>query len=250
MTDILVTQSGRVTEITINRADKRNALTHAMYRTLSDALHSAATDAQVRCVIITGVEDVFSAGNDLDDFTSGMPAGKPPVLDFLDALVSFEKPLIAAVNGIAVGIGLTMLLHCDLVFAAENATLRAPFAQVGLVPEAGSSMLLPRAVGMAWAGEIFLAGRELSALQARDIGLLTRVLAPAQLLPEARTVAAEIAALAPDAVRHSKALMRQGKEALIAHMRTETKLFAGQLASDEFRVSVKAYLRGQRPNFD
>ena len=162
MTELVkIERDARVLSITLNRADKKNALTHAMYVAMADALELAHDDAQIRCVIISGAGDTFTAGNDLGDFAAGLPEGKAPVRRFLETILGCDKPIMAAVNGPAVGLGLTMLLHCDLAYASETATFRAPFPHIGVVPEAGSSLLLPAAVGIAWANDIFIAGRVL-----------------------------------------------------------------------------------------
>lgn len=236
----------RVLVIRFNRPDSLNALTHAMYSAAADGLERAASDAAIRAVVITAHGDAFTAGNDLNDFARPMPKGKLPVMRFLEALRDAPKPVIAAVNGQAIGIGLTMLLHCDLAFAADTATFRAPFPQVGVVPEAGSSLLLPRALGMAWANDILLAGRTLSAEEALMAGLISRVYAAEDLWPSTLETATAIAGQAPNATRKTKELIRAGRDAIAEQMARESVHFAAQLESPEFAESVAA-IKEKRP---
>ena len=176
MTDLMnISRNERVLTLEMNRPEKKNALTHAMYAAMADAIRDAQTDSKTGAVLICAAGDFFTAGNDLADFQSGMPSGKPPVIHFLEAIRDAEKPLFAAVNGPAVGIGLTMLLHCDLSFAAKSATFSAPFTKVGLVPEAASSLLLPQTVGLAMANDILLTGRTITADEALSCGLISRI---------------------------------------------------------------------------
>lgn len=240
----------RVLVLTLHRPDRLNALNHAMYTALADGLEEAAGDAQLRAVVITGRGDYFTAGNDLEDFSRGMPKGKPPVMRFLEALRDAPKPVIAAVNGPAIGVGLTMLLHGDLTFASDAATFRAPFPQVGVVPEAGSSLLLPRAVGLAMANDILLAGRTLDATEALAAGLVSRVYPPEDLLPKTLKTAALIAGQAPEATRKSKALIRGDRDAIAEQMKREGVDFFEQLQSAEFAESVAAIREKRPPRFD
>ena len=247
---ICVERDGRVLTIVINRPDKRNALTHAMYAAIADALQLAHEDPQVRCVIVTGAGDSFTAGNDLGDFAAGLPDAKPPVIRFLEHIINCDKPVMAAVNGPAVGVGLTMLLHSDLVYASETATFRAPFPHLGVVPEAGSSLLLPMAVGAAWANDIFIAGRVLNAAEALSAGLVSRVFPPASLMDECRKIAARVAAQAPNAMRETKRLIRSNRQAVFERMATESAIFNAQLKSPEFAVAAAAYMQRRLPEFD
>ena len=250
MTDLVKTGvANRVMTITFNRPAQLNALSHEMYAAVADALAEADNNTQIRAVVITGAGEAFTAGNDLEDFAKPFPQGKAPVTRFLENIRDAQKPVIAAVNGPSVGVGLTMLLHCDLAFASETATLSAPFAHVGLVPEAGSSMLLPLALGNAWANDILLAGRVLSAQEALQAGLVSRVFAADALLAETTIVAEEIATLAPNAVRKSKSLIRANREQIAQRMQEEAVLFGEQLQSVEFGESVKAVMSGQARNF-
>lgn len=251
MTNLVKTErEGRVLSIIMNRADKKNALTHEMYGAMADALQLAEDDAQIRCVIITGEGDTFTAGNDLGDFAAGLPEGKPPVARFLESILNCDKPVMAAVNGPAVGVGLTMLLHCDLSYASETATFRAPFPHLGVVPEAGSSLLLPASIGTAWANDVFIAGRVLNASDALAAGLISRVFSAAALLPECKSIAARIAAQAPNAMRGTKRLVRSNRRAITERMQKEGALFAEQLKSPEFMEAAMAYMQRRLPDFE
>ena len=242
-------QDGYVLTLTIARPERKNALTQAMYGALADALVAADSDPSIRVTIITGEGDMFTAGNDLGDFSSGMPAGKPPVQRFLEAIRDLQKPLLAAVNGPAIGVGLTMLLHCDIAYASETANFRAPFTQLGLVPEAGSSLLLPATVGNSMANEILLAGRILSAAEALDCGLVSRVVPAADLHAAITACASAIAASAPTAIRQSKRLIRLNKKAIRDQMAAESIVFADQLKSREFREAATAFAEKRKPVF-
>lgn len=244
---VAISTADRVTTITLQRPDKKNAITQEMYGVMADALVAYAGDDAVRALVITGTGDYFTSGNDLQDFARGGDGGEPPVKRFLEAIAGCPKPVIAAVNGSAIGVGLTMLLHCDLVFAAEGALLSAPFVKLGLVPEAASSMLLPRAVGMAVANDIFMTGRALTASEALTFGLVARVL-PADEFPQAVAALAKVvAASAPNAAKHTKALVRGEAEPVGARMIREGALFASQLASPEFAESVAAMMQKRVP---
>ena len=247
-----ITQSleNRVLTLTINRPERKNALTQAMYAALADAINGANGDKAIRAIIITGQGELFTAGNDLTDFAGNMNDGEPPVARFLAAIRDAEKPLIAAVNGPAIGVGLTMLLHCDIAYAADTADFRAPFTALGLVPEAGSSLLLPLTVGNSMANDILLAGRVLTAEEALASGLVSRVLPAAELLSAAQKTAAAIAASAPTAMRRSKALIRANRDAVKARMDAEGKIFGEQLKSPEFAEAAAAFAQKRKPVFE
>lgn len=251
MTNLVKTErDGRVLTITMNRAGKKNALNHDMYAAMADALTLAHEGADLRCVIITGAGDSFTSGNDLGDFAAGLPEGTPPVVRFLEAIVNCDKPVMAAVNGPAVGVGLTMLLHSDLVYASEAATFRAPFPHVGVTPEAGSSLLLPMTVGNAWANDIFIAGRVLTAAEALSAGLISRVFPAASLMDECRKIAVSVAAQAPNAMRETKRLIRSNRAAIFERMQREGAIFNAQLNSPEFVTAAMAYMQRRLPEFD
>jgi enoyl-CoA hydratase/carnithine racemase len=245
--DIAIGHDDGILRITMARPQKKNALTHAMYAAMVDALQEADSSNSVRVILITGTGDAFTAGNDLGDFLSPPPGdGESPVQRFLAAISTVGKPVIAAVNGLAVGIGTTLLLHCDLVYAARSATFSAPFVNLALVPEAASSLLLPRRIGHAKAAELFLLGGRMDAAQAEASGLVTAVFADDQLLTEVMERARALAAKAPSAVRATKALMRRGEEPVADRMRAESAQFARQLQSAELREAVQAF-REKRP---
>lgn len=249
MTDhIQITTQDRVTLLRISRPEKKNAITQDMYAAMAEAIESYDKSDDARAFIITGGGDMFTAGNDLQDFsTDDADDAEPPVARFLRAVRDCEKPLIAAVNGPAIGVGLTMLLHCDLVYAAQSATFGAPFVKLGLVPEAASSLLLPAAVGMAVANDILLAGRTLTAEEAVSFGLVARVFADDELAGAVRKIGQHVAASAPNAVKFSKQLIRGDRAEIERQMESEAKLFVAQLKSAEFLESVSAMMQKRQP---
>lgn len=248
--DILTKIEDRVLTITFNRTDKKNAITAAMYQKMADAMADANTNDDVRAVLFTANGDAFTAGNDLMDFRDNPPlTPDAPVSQFLKQLAIAEKPLIAAVSGIAVGVGFTMLLHCDLVYLSETAQLSAPFVDLALVPEAASSLLLPARIGHAKAAEVFMLGKRMSAAEADAHGVATAVFGADVLLGEARKAAALIAKRAPAAIKHTKRLMRGDKEAIIDRMALESKAFGAQLLSPELGEAVMAFTQKREPNF-
>ena len=245
---IRITTQDRITTLTIDRQDKKNAITQVMYAAMADALNEYGETDNARAFVITGAGDMFTAGNDLQDFATGpRDHDTPPVLRFLAAIRDCPKPVIAAVNGPGIGIGLTMLLHCDLVYAGESATLSAPFVKLGLVPEAASSLLLPAQVGMAVANDLLLTGRTMPADEALRVGLVARIFPDADLIPETMKIAAGVAASAPTALVQSKALIRNQKERIAEVMQTEGKIFAAQLKSPDFAESVAAMMQKRAP---
>ena len=246
MTDpVIVNDDGPIRLVRMKRPDKKNALTHAMYERITNALNSANTSDAIRCVVIAGVPGAFTAGNDLQDFlalatsTEGLAR---PVRDFLPALVHCQKPLVAAVSGVAVGIGTTMLFHCDHVVAGQDARFVTPFTSLGLIPEAASSLIAPRVMGHARAFALLAMGRPLDAAQARDAGLVNTVVAPDQVDAEAIKAAKEIAALPPGAVATARRLMKGSPDALIARIDEEAELFKTRLKSPEARAAFEAFL--------
>ncbi|ACT60526.1 enoyl-CoA hydratase/isomerase family protein [Hirschia baltica] len=245
---IVVTQNEMVTTLTITRQDKKNAITKGMYSAMADAILAYGEDKTSRAFVITGAGDMFTSGNDISDFTTDLVGSeKPPVVRFLDALRDCPKPIIAAVNAHAIGIGLTMLLHCDLVYAHESATFGAPFVKLGVVPEAASSMLLPEAVGMAVANDILLAGRTLNAQEALDFGLISRVFSDTDFKPSIEALAHSIAGSAPESMRKSKDLIRNYRGNMTDHMNAEFSDFADQLKSPEFAESIAAKMQKRKP---
>ncbi|MFQ5666124.1 MAG: enoyl-CoA hydratase/isomerase family protein [Candidatus Binatia bacterium] len=236
------TQDG-VVVLTLNRPARRNAFNDQQYDDLRDALGAAQDDERVRVALITGAPGAFSAGQDIGEMGSGR-AFTP----FVDQLSSFDKPLVAAVNGVGVGIGLTMLPHCDVVYVGESARLRAPFVSLGLVCEAGSSVLLPMLIGPQRAAEVLLTARWISAVEAVEIGLAARVVPDAQLLPTALATAKEIAAQPPAAVRHTKQLLLAARaDALRAARAREDVAQASRLGSPENLAAIRAFQEKRRP---
>ena len=248
------TRSG-VTVLTLHRPRQRNAFDARMYGELAAALDAARDDPHVRVVVVTGSEGAFSAGQDLAEMgrlaerppASGEPSGFPRLLD---ALVAFDKPLLAAVNGVGVGLGFTMLLHCDLVYMAEDARLRLPFVTLGVVPEAASSVLLPAVVGHQAAADLVFTGAWLDAARAAALGLAFRVCPAASLLETVRAKAEEIAAGPLDALRRSKRLLRATRNDDVRGARArEDAAFAACIGSPENREAITAFLEKRAPNF-
>jgi enoyl-CoA hydratase/carnithine racemase len=233
MTEITTTRHGQTLEISFNRPDKMNAITRAMYAGLASNLNEAAGDFGVRCVVITSQGDHFTSGNDIGDFMSNPPTeSDSDVAKFLGALLEFPKPLLAAVKGNAIGVGTTMLLHCDVVVAGPTAKFSMPFTSLGLVPEAGSSMLFPQLVGHQRAAKIFLTGESFSASDAQEMGLVGEIADDPR--NKALEIAEKIAQQPPQAVINTKALMKAGKhDATAAVMRAEFEIFALALQSEE-----------------
>ncbi|MEX1257604.1 MAG: enoyl-CoA hydratase [Gemmatimonadota bacterium] len=241
---VLVERQGAVLDVRLNRPEKRNALTVEMYAALADALEGAERDPELRVVLLSGEGPAFSAGNDLKDFLARPPHPESaPTNRFLESLATGTKPIVAAVHGFAVGIGTTLLLHCDLVYAAEETRFHLPFVPLGLVPEAGSSLLLPERIGPARAAEMLLLAEPLTAEAALDAGLVTRVFPAASLLEEARRLAERLAALPPEAVRETRALLRSGRDVVRHRMRLEARVFGERLRSEEARRAMEAFFQ-------
>lgn len=233
---------GAILTLTLNRTEKQNAITREMYAFLADALKEAAGDFGVRCVVITHEGSHFTAGNDLYDFLNAPPLEPgSPVMNFLEQIHNFPKPLLAAVSGNAVGIGTTMLMHCDVVVASDNAKFSMPFVNLGLVPEAGSSILFPRLAGYQRASQVFLTGESFDSEYAKEIGLIAQVVQD----PKAKVneYANKIAAQPPNAVLQTKALLKSDlHEKVSAVMRAEGELFQMALQSDEAREAFMNFL--------
>jgi enoyl-CoA hydratase/carnithine racemase len=246
MAEIDVSKDGGVLVVTINRPQKKNALTFAMYGALEQALRTP--DPDVRVILLTGAGETFTAGNDVKDFlgvatSGGAQFGELPQARFLDALVSNTRPLVAAVHGAAIGVGATMLLHCDLVYASETARLEMPFVSLGLVPEAASSLLLPERVGHAVAAELLLLGTPVDARRAKELRLVNEVVASGELLAFARAKAQALAAKPPEALRVARELIRgQTRAPVMERIRVEGERFAERLASAEAREAFAAFL--------
>jgi enoyl-CoA hydratase/carnithine racemase len=249
---VLVEKSEKLLVLTLNRPDKKNALTRAMYKTLATEITSADTDPTIRCILILANGDMFTAGNDLADFAAiGSAAAAPKPEDgnpLLPALARARTPIVAAVNGRAVGVGVTMLLHCDMVYVADDALLITPFVNLALVPEAGSSLLMPLRIGHARAFEMFVLGEPVNAEKAVSWGIANRSVPLSDLHSVARTTAIAIAARAPAAVLATKSLMRD-ETALLARMGEETAHFVRQLKSAEFKEAFTAFSERRAPDF-
>lgn len=227
--------------ITLDRPEKKNALTGSMYAAMADALNTAHDDG-VGAVLLTASGETFTAGNDLRDFLERPPTDESaPVFRFLLALAQTDVPIVAAVRGAAVGVGTTMLLHCDLVFAAPSARFRVPFVDLALVPEAASSVLLPRLLGRARTGAALYLGETIDADAAQASGLVTRVVDDEALDAEAQRAAEAIAAKPQGAVRATKRLVNHDREAIVQAIRREAAVFSERLVSDEARATMAAF---------
>jgi enoyl-CoA hydratase/carnithine racemase len=249
--NIVATTDGSVLSLEIRRPDKKNALTVAMYQALTRALAAAERSADVRVVLLHGQPDVFTSGNDLKDFLQEPALSDDhPAYRFVRAISAFSKPIVAAANGACIGVGATLLLHCDLVYAGQGASFALPFVNLGLCPEAGSSLLLPLAAGHARAAELLLLGEAFGVAQAAACGMVSAVLPDAEVLPHARAQARKLAQKPPAALRASKALMRQGFAAQVADaIRTECGQFQKQLQSQEAKEAFSAFLEKRPPDF-
>ena len=249
--DVLISKANGILTITFNRPDKKNAITAAMYQTMADALKDAECDAGVRAILFTGKSEIFTAGNDLDDFLKNPPQStKSPVYQFIQNLSHATKPVIAAVSGLAVGIGTTLLLHCDFVYAADNARFSMPFAKLGLCPEFASSLLLPQIVGYQRAAEKLMLGEAFSAQEACAMGFVNKVLPPAEVLAFAQAQAAKLVALPTSSLRATKRLMK-GKQiaAVEAKIKEESVLFSEMLLSREAKEAFTAFFEKRKPDF-
>ena len=244
-----------VCTIEIARPEKKNALTVAMYQAMSDALHAAREDKAVRAVLITGQPGIFTSGNDIEDFMSRPPGQgsdgmDSPVFLFMRALLECDKPVVAAVTGAAIGIGTTLLLHCDFVYVSDEARLAMPFVALGLVPEFGSSLVVPQLMGHRRAAEKLLLGDPFTAEQAVDCGIANAVLPAGEVVNHARRVAERFNALPPGAVREAKQLMRGPQhEALLKTIGVEGALFAQRLRSPEAMEAFQAFFQKRKPDF-
>jgi enoyl-CoA hydratase/carnithine racemase len=248
---ILTETTEAVARIQIARPERKNAITADMYTALSDALAAAETDPSVRVILLHGQPDVFSAGNDLEDFLRAPPQqADAPVFRFMAALSGAAKPVVAAVNGAAVGIGATLLLHCDLVYCADDSRFSLPFVNLGLCPEFGSSLLLPLAAGYHRAAEKLLLGEPASAEEALEMGLVNRILPPAEVLGHAQRRCARLAQLPPTALRETKRLLKEGwRSATERAISEESVAFGRLLGSAEAREAFSAFLDRRPPDF-
>lgn len=244
MTDVLVDATDGILQIRLNRPARKNALSQQMYRDMNSALQRAAEDSSIKVVLLQGGDDCFSAGNDLKDFlAAGVLDAEHPTVQFLYLLAQCPKPLVAAVSGLAIGIGTTALLHCDLVYAADSARFQLPFTQLGLCPEAASSLLLPRLIGYQRAAQYLLLGERFDAAQAYAMGLVNQVVTSAELEALAWQKAQQLAALPADAVQTSKALLKAGNAQTSAAIATELAQFQRLLDGEDCQQRIAAFFK-------
>ena len=241
---------GRVARIELARLDKKNAITAEMYVQMAEALAAADADANVRSVLLHGSKDCFTAGNDLSDFLKRPAGEKSPSWRFFEVLPAMAKPVVAAVGGPAVGIGTTLLLHCDLVYATTNARFQLPFVGLGIVPEFGSTYLLPLLAGYQRAAELLLLGQPFTADKAREVGIVTAVVPDTELIATAEKAAQALAELPPESIRLTKRLMKSAHaQAVTKQIAEETRIFVDRLASPEAKEAMNAFLEKRKPDF-
>ncbi len=251
MSDILTHIDAGVMTITFNRLDKKNSITSAMYGTMADAVDQARNDAAVRVVLIQGHETIFSAGNDIGDFLNNPPSSKEAnVFRFLRSIAALEKPLVAAVAGPAVGIGTTLLFHCDLVYAGDNAAFSMPFVNLGLCPEAASSLLAPRMFGYHRAAEALMLGEPFYAEAAQEVGLVNRVVPPTEVNAMAQTQARKLAAKPMSSLIETKRLMKGAQaQEVLAQMDVEAASFGRMLSEPAAKEAFGAFMEKRKPDF-
>jgi len=239
-----------VATIEIARPEKKNAITRAMYTQLAAAFDAAREDAAVRAVLLTGQPGIFTSGNDIEDFVQRPSDEDPPSITFMKALISCDKPVIAAVTGAAIGIGTTMLLHCDFVYVSDEARLAMPFVSLGLVPEFASSLIVPQLMGNARAAEKLLLGDPFTGADAVECGIANAVLPASEVVKHARRVAERFNALPPGAVRETKRLMRRGRSATVLDaIGVEREIFGARLQSPEAKEAFSAFFEKRKPDF-
>ncbi len=251
MAELVTTREGPVQRVQLNRPDKKNAITTAMYAALADALAAADADRSVGVVLLHGAGDCFTAGNDLHDFLANPPRSEDrPAFRFLHAISHAAKPIVAAVHGVAIGIGTTLLAHCDLVYAAEGTRFHLPFVNLGLCPEGASSLLLPFTAGYQRAAELLLLGEPFDAAKAREVGLVTEVVPGPQLLAAAAAAAQRLAAKPPESLRLTKQLLKRALLPQIeAALAAELEMFVARLGSPEAKEAFTAFLEKRPPDF-
>jgi enoyl-CoA hydratase/carnithine racemase len=252
MSDIITERSGNILRIQLNRPAQKNAMTSAMYITLADLLNDAAKDDQIRAVLWHGAGDSFCAGNDIQDFLKNPPPpSEGPQASLMAALVNFDKPIVVAVQGAAIGGGTTMLTHCDFVFAGESAKFQMPFVNLGLVSEFGSSYSVPARFGYLRAAELILLGSRFDAKRAAELGLVTRVVPDQELLATATETARQLAEKAPGALQACKRLIRSStRELLESAIKVENQEFAARVRSPESKEAFTAFVEKRKPNFN
>jgi enoyl-CoA hydratase/carnithine racemase len=248
---IIVTDEGATRMITMRRPEKKNTLTQEMYLAMSDAIESTQSNPAIRCLILTGRSGVFTAGNDIGDFlkaaTEDYEVARPRnSVIFLQSLINNKKPIIAAVDGIAIGIGMTMVVHCDHVIATTTTTFSSPFIQYGLVPDGATSLLVPQMVGHQRAFSMLVMGREMSAEEAKEAGLVNQIVPPGHAVVEAQKVAREICALPAEAVAISRKLLKLPTEELVRRVGLEDHLFKERMRSPEALAAFQAFFARKR----
>lgn len=247
---IEVTVESGVQAIRLNRPEKKNAITSAMYAAMADAIKTGWSDDGVKATLFLGTPGAFSSGNDIADFMQVAMSGERgsmAVFDFLEAIIMSQKPLVAGVDGLAIGVGVTMLMHCDHVLASDRSRFKTPFVDLGLVPEAGSSLLAPKLMGHHKAFELLAMGEEWTAADAREAGFVNRVTSEDVLEAEAVAVAREIAAKPPEAMKLSRDLIRGDRSDILARMREEAEIFGERLKSGEAKSAFMAFMaKGQK----
>jgi enoyl-CoA hydratase/carnithine racemase len=252
MDEMITERSASVLRVQLNRPARKNAMTSSMYANLADVFNDAAKDERVRVVLWHGAGDSFCAGNDIEDFLKNPPGpGNFPQARLMNALVDFDKPLIAAVQGAAIGGGTTMLTHCDFVYAGESAKFQMPFVNLALVPEFGSSFSIPARTGHIRASELILLGQPFDARKAADLGLVTQVVSDRNLLATATETARKLAAKPAGVLQASKKLMKQSfREQIKAAMQAENEEYSTRVSSEDAREAFAAFLQKRPPNFN
>jgi enoyl-CoA hydratase/carnithine racemase len=251
MDEIVTEHAGNILRVQLNRPTKRNAMTSAMYLALAGIFNAAANDENTRVVLWHGAGDSFCAGNDIEDFLKNPPGpGESPQASLMNALVNFDKPLVAAVHGAAIGGGTTMLTHCDFVYAGESTRFQMPFINLAVVPEFGSSCSVPARVGHVRAAELILLGAPFDAGRAAELGLVTQVISDRDVLARATETAGRLAAKSAGALQASKRLMKQPfREQIEAAMKAENKEFSAQVRSEDAKEALTAFLEKRKPDF-
>src|SRR5215475_9579326 len=251
MSDINTALSDGILSVELNRPARKNALTGAMYATLADIFKDAAADSEVRVVLWHGAGDSFSAGNDVEDFLKNPPGpSESPQANLMDAFIAFDKPIVVAVQGAAIGGGTTMLTHCDFIYAVESAKFQTPFINLALVPEFGSSFSIPARVGHLRAAELFLLGEPFTATRAAELGLVTRVVPDSDLLATATATAQKLAAKPGGALLASKRLLKQASiDPLQDAIKSESQEFMERVTSADAKEALSAFLEKRPPNF-
>ena len=251
MDDIVTERTGSILRVQFNRPTKRNAMTSAMYVALADIYNEAAKDENTRVVLWHGAGDSFCAGNDIQDFLNNPPGpGESPQAKLMEALVNFDKPIVVAVQGAAIGGGTTMLTHCDLIYAAESTKFQMPFINLALVPECGSSCSVPARIGHVRAAELILLGTPFDASRAAELGLVTRVVSDKDVLETATETARKLAAKPAAALQASKRLMKRPfGEQIKAAMKAENEEFSAQVRSEDAKEALTAFLEKRKPDF-